>query len=290
MDNEIKVFSNTQFGEIRTATGASGEPLFCLADVCKALGLHGGAKNAKSRLNEKGVVIINTLTNGGEQQLNFITEPNLYKCIFQSRKKEAEAFQDWVTGEVLPSIRRTGGYMAAKADDTPEEIMARALAIANETLARRENRIAQLEAESRQQQRQIESRDEQISLQRGELEKAAPKVSYYDDVLQSTNTMTTTQIAKSLGMEAQGLNRKLKEAGVIYSQSGMWMLMAPYSRWQLSAVRTQTFTRSDGSVGTSSYTVWNERGRRFICALAENGWNARKAVEQINGERKEDVA
>jgi len=115
-------------------------------------------------------------------------------------------------------------------------------------------------------------------------------VSYYDDVLQSTNTMTTTQIAKSLGMEAQGLNRKLKEAGVIYSQSGMWMLMAPYSRWQLSAVRTQTFTRSDGSVGTSSYTVWNERGRRFICALAENGWNARKAVEQINGERKEDVA
>jgi len=150
-----------------------------------------------------------------------VNEEGLYDVILDSRKAVARKFRKWVTSEVLPSIRRTGGYMAAKADDTPEEIMARALAIANETLARRENRIAQLEAESRQQQRQIESRDEQISLQKGELEKAAPKVSYYDDVLQSTNTMTTTQIAKSLGMEAQSLNRKLKEAGVIYRQSVM---------------------------------------------------------------------
>jgi len=235
MEKEIQIFNSPQFGEVRTTQGASGEPLFCLADVCKALGL--SAKGVNQRLGKEVISNYPLETAGGTQQALFVNEDGLYDVILDSRKAMARKFRKWVTSEVLPSIRRTGGYMAAKADDTPEEIMARALAIANETLARRENRIAQLEAESRQQQRQIESRDEQISLQKGELEKAAPKVSYYDDVLQSTNTMTTTQIAKSLGMEAQSLNRKLKEAGVIYRQSGMWMLMAPYSRWQLSAVR-----------------------------------------------------
>jgi len=288
MEKEIQIFNSPQFGEVRTTTGASGEPMFCLADVCEALQLN--PSKVSQRLAKDVLSKYPLETAGGIQQASFVNEDGLYDVILDSRKAVARKFRKWVTSEVLPSIRKTGGYMAAKADDIPEEIMARALVIANETLARRENRIAQFEAESRQQQRQIESMDEQISLQKSEPEKAAPKVSYYDDVLQSTNTMTTTQIAKSLGMEAQSLNRKLKEAGVIYRQSGMWMLMAPYSRWQLSAARTQTFTHSDGFVGTSSYTVWNERGRRFICALAENGWNARKAVEQINGERKENVA
>lgn len=105
MKDQVTIFENAQFGRIRTSISANGDPLFCLTDVCKALDLNGGARNVKSRLNPKGVVSINTLTNGGIQQLNFITEPNLYKCIFQSRKKEAEQFQDWVCGEVLPSIR-----------------------------------------------------------------------------------------------------------------------------------------------------------------------------------------
>lgn len=120
MKESIKIFENAQFGQIRTSISASGEPLFCLADVTKALYLNGGARNVKSRLNQKGVVSVNTPTNGGIQQLNFITEPNLYKCIFQSRKKEAEQFQDWVCGEILPSIRKNGGYMVAKVDETPE--------------------------------------------------------------------------------------------------------------------------------------------------------------------------
>ena len=75
--------------------------------------------------------------------MNFITEPNLYKCIFQSRKKEAEAFQDWVCSEVLPSIRKTGGYMVARADETPEEIMARALVVAKATIERQQKTIEQ---------------------------------------------------------------------------------------------------------------------------------------------------
>ena len=106
--NELKVFNNDEFGEIRTST-IDGEPMFCLADVCKALGLTQPSK-VKERLNEKGVNSIPTLTSGGTQNLLYINESNLYKTIFQSRKESAERFTDWVTSEVLPSIRKTGSY------------------------------------------------------------------------------------------------------------------------------------------------------------------------------------
>ena len=168
MKEPIKIFENAQFGQIRTSVSESGEPLFCLADVCKALDLNGGARNVKSRLNQRGVVSINTPTYNQHgalvmQQVNFITEPNLYKCIFQSRKKEAEQFQDWVCNEVLPSIRKSGGYMAASADETPEQIMARALIVAQETISRQkaavvaaEKRATLLEATTKQMTAQID--------------------------------------------------------------------------------------------------------------------------------------
>lgn len=148
MKEQVTIFENAQFGQIRTSIGANGEPLFCLADVCNALNLGGGARNVKSRLYLKGVVSINTPTNGGIQQLNFITEPNLYKCIFQSRKKEAEQFQDWVCNEVLPSIRKSGGYMLTCQDETPEQIMARALMLAKDTIDRQQAELSKAESKN----------------------------------------------------------------------------------------------------------------------------------------------
>lgn len=271
------------FGEVRTA-GTSEEPLFCLADVCKALGLT--SKGVAQRLSNEVISNYPLSTAGGIQQALFVNEDGLYDVILDSRKPVAKKFRKWVASEVLPSIRKSGGYIATRQEDTPEEIMARALAIAQETLAKRENRIAQLEAETAQQQVAIESKDATITQQTEEMRKQAPKVSYYDDVLQSVNTMTSTQVAKSLGMEVRSLNKKLQEIGVIYRQSGMWMLKSPYSGWKMSATRTQTFTRSDGSTGTSSYTVWNERGRRFIVALSENEWNVKAAIKAINGKEE----
>lgn len=144
MKESIKIFENAQFGQIRTSETESGEPLFCLADVCKALDLS-NPRDVKRRLQQKGVCTTDTPTNGGIQQLNFITEPNLYKCIFQSRKKEAEQFQDWVCGEILPSIRKSGGYMVARQDETPEQIMARALMVAKDTIDRQQAALKQSE-------------------------------------------------------------------------------------------------------------------------------------------------
>ena len=157
MKESIKIFENAQFGQIRTSISASGEPLFCLADVCKILGL-GNPSQVKQRLQGRGVISnevgvkTGTKSDGSDAMqivsMVFITEPNLYKCIFQSRKKEAERFQDWVCGEVLPSIRKSGGYMTAKPDETPEQIMARALMVAKDTIDRQQATLAKAESKN----------------------------------------------------------------------------------------------------------------------------------------------
>lgn len=114
---QVTIYENAQFGRVRTA-GTSEKPLFCLADVCKILGLESPSK-VKNRLRGDGVNtregVSPTTNQHGKTTLQklkliFINEPNLYRCIFQSRKKEAEAFQDWVFEEVLPAIRKTGQF------------------------------------------------------------------------------------------------------------------------------------------------------------------------------------
>ena len=143
---ELQIFSNSEFGEIRTIT-KDDEPMFCLADVCKALELSNPSM-IKSRLNEKGISNIDTLTTGGKQKLLYVNESNLYKTIFQSRKESAERFTDWVTSEVLPSIRKTGSY--SKPLTTSEQI--RLLAQGNTELTERvdkvEDKIISIEEET----------------------------------------------------------------------------------------------------------------------------------------------
>ena len=113
----IEIFKNESFGEVRVA-GTSEEPLFCLADVCRVLEIKNVA-DCKSRLDQRGVVLTDTPTHnqyGAEviQKLVYINEKNLYKVIMRSDKPQAEPFQDWVCGEVLPSIRKTGSYSTEK--------------------------------------------------------------------------------------------------------------------------------------------------------------------------------
>lgn len=120
--NELQIFNSEEFGDIRTVT-IENEPMFCLSDVCKSLGLTQPSK-VKERLNEKGVSSIPTLTPGGEQKLLYINESNLYKTIFQSRKESAERFTDWVTSEVLPAIRKTGSYQKPMTTDQKIQLLA----------------------------------------------------------------------------------------------------------------------------------------------------------------------
>lgn len=221
----------------------------------------------------------------GNTQTNFINEGNLYKCIFQSRSENAEIFQEWVTSEVLPSIRKSGGYMVTNESMTDEEIMARALNIANDTIKRRDERIRQLEGTTQEQMKQIEYHEAVIEQQKEELQKSAPMVEYYKETLQSVNTMTTTQIAYELGYTAAVLNRLLRDAGIQFYQSGQWLLRMPYAKWDMTSVRTTTFTRNDGSVGSRTSTVWNERGRYFIHALHKFGFDVKSAIKYVKGKK-----
>ncbi|QXN67746.1 hypothetical protein [Mycolicibacterium phage J1] len=111
MDNNLQIFKNDEFGKIR-GKEIDNKPYVVLRDVCKVLGLN-NVSQVKTRLNKDGVItneVIDSL--GRRQKASFIDESNLYKVIFQSRKPEAEKFTDWVTSEVLPSIRKTGSYLA----------------------------------------------------------------------------------------------------------------------------------------------------------------------------------
>ena len=139
--NEIQVFDNGEFGSIRALLDENGEPCFVTKDVLGILDLD---RTALRKLDddEKGVDLIHTL--GGNQEVSTVTEPGFYKLVMRSRKPEAKAFQRWVTHEVLPALRRDGGYMVAR-DETPEQTMARAVLLAQATIDRQRDRIAELE-------------------------------------------------------------------------------------------------------------------------------------------------
>lgn len=274
--SEIKIFKSPLFGQVRIVNDVSNEPLFCLGDVCKALGLRTG--DVRIRL-DKGVVSTQPLaTTGGVQKATFVNEDGLYDVILDSRKPQAKAFRKWLTSEVIPSIRKTGGYIATQQEDTPESIMARALKIADETLKRHEQRVRELETQTEQQAQTID-------IQQKELTVAAPKVRYYDDTLASVDFVTTQQIANEIGMNANVLSKKLEEIGILYNQSRQWLLKMPYKTWNLHGTRTFPFIHSDGTKGSRVYTVWNQRGRRFILALYNNDFNIKAAIAKINGEK-----
>lgn len=134
-----------------------------------------------------------------------------------------------------------------------------------------------LQQENAEQAATLEQRRHTIALQTAQLQKSAPKVNYYDQTLLSTSTLTMTQVAKSLGLNVDELTSRLKTAGIIYRQSGQWLLKDPYCRWELHKTRTANYTRSDGQPASNLYTVWTERGRRFVTALHEADYDPHQA-------------
>lgn len=252
---EIQLFNSPQFGEIRAA-GTPDAPLFCLADICKILDL-GNPSQVKARLSAKEtqVIDLHALISSegmvGNSLATFVTESGLYKVIFQSRKAEAVAFQEWVTEEVLPQIRRTGGYIPISEQDTDQDILAKAVLIANKSLEEKERRIQVLEG----QKKMLE--DENKTL--------APKAEYTDEVLQSTTTYTHTQMAKELNFRSVNVFlQECQKEGILFRQSGMWMLYSKYGNKGYMKTRTTPYRTANGDILTNTITVWTEEGRRFL--------------------------
>lgn len=284
--NDVQIFNSPMFGDLRVVRDEKGELLFCLKDVCNSLELQ--VTKVKDRLTPylptiKVGVVTGKKSDGSDSiqyiDMYFVTEPDLYRCIFQSRKSSARKFQDWVFDEVLPALRKDGGYIVSTEEDTEEDIIARGLIAAKAALSRKEQRVRELEAQTEQQA-------QTIGIQQKELTVAAPKVKYYDDTLASTDCLTTTQVADDLGISARALNQQLSNAGIQYFQSGSWHLKGKYREWQLASTRTYNYIKGDGSTGTKVNLVWNQRGKRFILALYNNDFNVKDAIAEINGEKR----
>lgn len=252
--NEIQLFKDERFGEVRVA-GTSEEPLFCLADICRVLDLQ--VTPTKNRIKPDGVSLIKVIDSlGREQEATFISEQNLYKVIMRSDKPQAEPFQDWVCGEVLPSIRKSGGYIATKEDDTPEMIMARAILVANETITRQKKQIEEAK-------RQIEQKDEKIA-------QDAPKVLFADAVSTSKRSCLVAELAKILQQNGVNIGQNrlfdwMRKNGYLCSKGQYYN--QPTQRAQemgLFELKKTTINKPDGSVLVSTTTVVTGRGQIYF--------------------------
>ena len=242
MTNQTQIFKNQEFGAIRTMSNEQCETLFCAKDVCHALGYKKVSNAITQHVDADDALKQGTVdARGRKNRAIFINESGLYALILASKMDSAKRFKQWVTKEVLPTIRKQGGYLVAKNGETELEIMTRAMDIVKATLAKRDEQIAKLQ----------------------------PRADYADSVLDSINCITTTQLAKEMGMTAQQLNRRLCEMRIQYWQSGQYMLYADYARLGLAKSRTRKYVLKHGMVLTEMYLVWTERGRSFIHQLLD---------------------
>lgn len=246
--NEIQTFESDQFGTVRAIRDENDEPMFVASDVAKILG-YGDATHMTRRLEEDEKGLRSVETPGGTQMANVITEPGLYSAILGSRVPEARAFKRWVTHEVLPALRREGGYMVARADETPEELMARALLLAQGTMERQKRRIAGLEAEN---------------------EEMRPKALFADAVAASDGTCLIGEFAKMLrqnGVDV-GQNRlfaMLREDGYL-GKAGQNRNVPTQRSMELGLFRIKetAITHSDGHVTINRTPKLTGKGQRYF--------------------------
>ena len=277
--NEVKIINKSNLlGKEIDVWGSVEHPLFRASDVAVWIQHSDVSTMVKIVDEDEKVFVTNPNNVCGGQGAWFLTEDGLYEILMRSRKPIAKQFKKGVK-KILHEIRTKGGYIATNENDSDEDIMARAYVIAQRTLARREERIRQLETQTEQQA-------ETINLQKKELTVAAPKAEYYDNTLASTTCITTTQVADDLHITARTLNAKLKDIGIIYSQSGQWHLKMPYKSWNLAGTRTYNYQSSNGEISTSTTFVWNQRGKRFIIALYNNDFNVKRAIAELAGDNK----
>ena len=274
-NNTLQVLKKSELcGRQFTVYGTAENPLFLAKDVAEMIEHTDVSAMIKQVDKEERLLrtIIGEIGKGkGNPNKWFLTEDGLYEVLMQSRKPIAKKFKRGVK-EILKEIRKTGGYLATTSEDSPELIMARALQLANVTIEKYKQQ-AQLSEST------IEAQQEQIK----ELE---PLADYTKNVLQSTETYTMTQVAKEFGYSAVTFAKKLKDAGVLFQQSGTYMLKSKYQSKGYTKTRTAYFTHNNGTMGSKTSLVWTELGRQFLYALREGRIDSNGNI--INKVNKED--
>ena len=246
MENKMQIFKHDKFGKIRTMLNEKGEVFFVGKDVAQALGYNKPLNAIAMHVEEDDSLKQGLIDSKGRvQQAIFINESGLYALILSSKLPQAKVFKRWVTSEVLPQINHTGGYIPTRDAEGRQlsdmEILALAIKIQQKTIEQQKDAIASM----------------------------APKAEYCDEVLESVDCKTTTQVAKELNMTVHDLTRLLTDRHIIYKQSGQYMLYADYARKGYARSRTHSHYDNEGDMHTRTYLVWTERGRNFIHRLCK---------------------
>ena len=266
--NSLQIFKNEQFGAIRTVR-QNGEILFVATDICKALEIKDTSK-AVARLDadEKGTTLIRTP--GGEQNLLVVNEYGLYNLVLASRKPEAKAFKRWITHDVIPSIRKTGGYINGSEDMSDDEIMARALLMAQKTIENNKERISQLESDNN---------------------RMRPKEIFADAVSASDSTILIGDMAKLIKQNGHAIGQKrlfewMRENGYLIKRKGA-DYNSPTQRAMemgLFRIKETAITHSDGHVSVSKTVKVTGKGQQYF-----NKFEAMKRmVEAVQNQTEEE--
>lgn len=261
--NELKIFENQEFGKIRSVM-VNNEPYFVAKDVCDILEIK-NTTMAINRLDEDEVTKFNLGGLSGET--NIVNEYGLYNLILASRKPEAKAFKKWITHEVIPAIRKTGGYIAGEESMTEDELVLKAI------------NVLQIKVENYrlQNQKLLEdnNKKEQII---GELK---PKADYTDRILQCDDLIKVNVIACDYGFSAREFNKLLNKFGIQYKQGKDWLLFSNHRGQGYTQTKTFEFTHKDGTKGSRPNMMWTQKGRLFLYNfLKEKGIYPR--MEEVN--------
>ena len=226
MKTEIQIFKHEQFGEIRTMVDEKGEPWFVGKDVAKMLGYKKSRNALMAHVDaddKKDALIQGTL--GGPQNMTIINESGLYSLILASKLPQAKAFKRWVTSEVLPQIRKTGGYIPTRDAQGRQLSEQEVLTLAN--------RIAQ---------RTVKQKN-----------------------MAADNCRSASEVATLVGLgDAKPLNSMLVARGVIKWTGGRYRLTPDYEGRGLAQDRFFLYRSLEGEQKERSYLVWTERGKQFI--------------------------
>lgn len=198
--NKLQIYKSERFGTIRTDVDEKGKPLFCAADITKALGYVNSSKAISMHCKEKGITKRYTLTSGGKQALTYIDEGNLYRLITHSKLPEAETFETWVFDEVLPEIRKTGGYNSQVSEEYKQKRLEAMMMNAKARLMKEQNRRIEL---------MIKNPDFKPS-------------EYGIDAPVISKVYTATQVGKMIGVSANKIGRIATANNLKTEEYGEW--------------------------------------------------------------------
>jgi len=273
MENQIQIFNNPAFGEIRTIVDENDTPWFVGKDVAEVLGYKDSVNALKTHVDpEDSMGWQITTPSRGRQNIKIINESGLYSLILSSKLPQAKEFKRWVTSDVLPTIRKHGAYMTDQAIEQalldPDTVIKLATSLKEEREARRA-----LEIKNAQQVALIAEQETKI-------QDMTEKSVYCEQVLASKELVEITLIAQDYGTTGRMMNRFLHSAGVQFPQGGTWVLYEDYKYKGYTQSKSFNIKKDDGTSITRMNTMWTQKGRMFLYKFLKEKYGALPIVER----------